>query len=426
METAMLDNPYIDTIISLVLVYALLSILVSTLLETWNRRTKERGVFLQKVIFRLLDDPLNKNYGYLIYQHPIINKMRRDGNSFPHYIPAEGFANALIDTLAGFSEAPELRPMLEGKPLARPLSELAPEDRLRVTYAADEPNNVPLARRLTKGVKGMKESELKRLLVNFIDRNSDWKPGAGVDVQATSLNMADLKDEIGRWFDGYMERAGGEYKLNQRHKLLFLGFLVAIVLNVDSLHLAKVFLLDKDLRDGMVEEAERVADGYAAKKAEMAKDTLYSVELWAAARDSADTAEVKLRISESERRFLLVAMADSAYERQAEEVLTMVRNWQLPIGWNPGEAPLSWFDGRQLKQVPKEFKPSQRALLNHFKLRNTWDVRNAIKWMAGICITAYSLSLGAPFWFDLLVKLINIRRSGGKPQTTDERKAHQS
>ena len=88
METAMLDNPYIDTIISLVLVYALLSILVSTLLETWNRRTKERGVFLQKVIFRLLDDPLNKNYGYLIYQHPIINKMRRDGNSFTHYIPA--------------------------------------------------------------------------------------------------------------------------------------------------------------------------------------------------------------------------------------------------------------------------------------------------------------------------------------------------
>lgn len=106
MESAMLDNPYVDTIISLVLVYALLSILVSILLESWNRRVKERGVFLQKVIFRLLDDPLNKNYGYLIYQHPIINKMRRDEHSYPHYIPSEGFANALIDTLRSCTVLP--------------------------------------------------------------------------------------------------------------------------------------------------------------------------------------------------------------------------------------------------------------------------------------------------------------------------------
>lgn len=38
------NSPYLDTIISLVLVFALLSILVSILLESWNKRTKERGV----------------------------------------------------------------------------------------------------------------------------------------------------------------------------------------------------------------------------------------------------------------------------------------------------------------------------------------------------------------------------------------------
>ncbi|MBP9081204.1 MAG: hypothetical protein KBF80_13235 [Flavobacteriales bacterium] len=63
------NSPYLDTIIALVLVYALLSILVSILLEAWNKRTKERGVFLQRVVYRLLDDPLNRNFGYLIY-HP--------------------------------------------------------------------------------------------------------------------------------------------------------------------------------------------------------------------------------------------------------------------------------------------------------------------------------------------------------------------
>ena len=68
---AAFENPYLDTIISLVLVYALLSILVSIIVEGWNRNLKARGVFLQRMVFKLLDDPVNRNYGYRIYQHPI-------------------------------------------------------------------------------------------------------------------------------------------------------------------------------------------------------------------------------------------------------------------------------------------------------------------------------------------------------------------
>lgn len=57
----MLDNPYLDTSISLVLVYAVLNVLVSVLLEAGNKRTKERGVFLQKDIYQLLVNPLNRD-----------------------------------------------------------------------------------------------------------------------------------------------------------------------------------------------------------------------------------------------------------------------------------------------------------------------------------------------------------------------------
>jgi hypothetical protein len=37
----------------------------------------------------------------------------------------------------------------------------------------------------------------------------------------------------------------------------------------------------------------------------------------------------------------------------------------------------------------------------------------------GLAITAVALSLGAPFWFDLLSKFMNIRGTGNKPQRTD-------
>src|SRR5262249_3768892 len=38
--------------------------------------------------------------------------------------------------------------------------------------------------------------------------------------------------------------------------------------------------------------------------------------------------------------------------------------------------------------------------------------------VAGILITVFALMLGAPFWFDLLGRFINIRASGDKPAPT--------
>ena len=39
-------------------------------------------------------------------------------------------------------------------------------------------------------------------------------------------------------------------------------------------------------------------------------------------------------------------------------------------------------------------------------------------WLAkilGYLVTALAISLGAPFWFDLLRKIVNVRASGAKP-----------
>jgi hypothetical protein len=36
--------------------------------------------------------------------------------------------------------------------------------------------------------------------------------------------------------------------------------------------------------------------------------------------------------------------------------------------------------------------------------------------LLGWLITAGCLSMGAPFWFNLLVQLVNVRRSGVKPK----------
>lgn len=409
----LVDSPYLDTIIALVLIYALLSMLVSTMLEAWNKRTKARGVFLQKAVFQLLDDPLNRNFGYLIYQHPIINKMRSGGNNYPFYIPSEGFANALIDTLADQAVKFSYVKDHDGRyTLARDYG-----------AASDMVPDTPLEIRLQAGVRSLADSEFKRLMTNFIDRNKRIdRTTPQQQGEVAHLDLDRLKLELGRWFDDYMDRASGTYKNNQGRKLRILGLLVALGLNVDSIHLTKVLLLDKNLRTSMVLEAERVSDRYEARKTELATDTLSREELLLLLQPAqADSIR-----GATERMKLVEQLTDTQYARyqaEAEQVLDLVRRWQLPIGWNPGEAPLSWVTKDQLHEVPYEFKPSQRAVLRHFQHRNRWSWRNLLKWMAGIGITAMSLSVGAPFWFDALSKLVNLRRSGPKPKTTNERQA---
>ena len=81
--------------------YALLGTLVSILVEAWNQFIKQRGVFLQKSILRMLEDPLNVNLGYLIYQHPTINRMRKDNNNYLHHITDGEKRVATLDQQTG-------------------------------------------------------------------------------------------------------------------------------------------------------------------------------------------------------------------------------------------------------------------------------------------------------------------------------------
>ena len=56
-----------------------------------------------------------------------------------------------------------------------------------------------------------------------------------------------------------------------------------------------------------------------------------------------------------------------------------------------------------------------RAFLNIFASGPIWDVPNPTTHVVGEIITFLAVMLGAPFWFDLLSKIINLRLAGSKP-----------
>ena len=50
------------------------------------------------------------------------------------------------------------------------------------------------------------------------------------------------------------------------------------------------------------------------------------------------------------------------------------------------------------------------------KLSRLWDPLPLLKKITGLIITIFAISLGAPFWFDVLSRLANLRGTGGKPE----------
>ena len=331
----MINSPYLDTIICLILVYALLGTLVSILVEAWNQFIKQRGAFLQKSILRMLEDPLNVNLGYLIYQHPTINRMRKDNNSYPYYISDEIFSNALIETIA--NSACKVFYVEENGQYKKSY-EIAP--------------TAALAERFAKGVKDMNDSEMKTMFINMISRHTNQ------DV----LDMASLKKEMHTWYNDYMERVSGQYKNLNRPKMIGIGLLVAFVLNVDTINITKTFYENKELRDQVVNEAAEVTKTYNNAQNETLEkryDKVLEVLTDSTKKnDSVANVMMNTLIKKMEEQKLL----HQQQINQANEVALIMQRWQIPLGYNWNDVPLSWFNKNRISIINKGASPTRPRL----------------------------------------------------------------
>jgi hypothetical protein len=166
-----------------------------------------------------------------------------------------------------------------------------------------------------------------------------------------------LRDNVATWFDGAMDRLGGVYKRKIKWISLGVGCFVAAFVNADSFAVSQALWSDDGLRAQMTQVAETVVKDHETAAATAAGGAGGAgSDVVAAFRDAQD----KLR--------------------------------PLPLGW-------SYF----CTHLPTDAGLIVLALF--YKL-------------FGLLLTGFALSLGAPFWFDLLSKLMNIRGTGPKPQTT--------
>lgn len=182
-----------------------------------------------------------------------------------------------------------------------------------------------------------------------------------LDEAGNDLKVA--RENVERWFNDAMDRVSGWYKRKTQLIVLGLALLVTLAVNADTIMIANSLSRDSVLRAAVIAAAQETAKQPPP-------------EIPGPAAGEGVTAP---RTTESKAPLTRIT--------QLREELQQL---QLPIGW-------SWGKGDS-RRVPD---PN--------------DIQGWFMKVLGLLFTTVAVSLGAPFWFDMLNKLINIRAAGKPP-----------
>lgn len=211
--------------------------------------------------------------------------------------------------------------------------------------------------------------------------HEEFRKAANTMLKVAGLKLGDddvkVRAALAAYFDESMERVTGWYRRHVQRVLLAIGAVLAIALNADTLNIVRTLSQDDALRAKIVATAVGVqGEGQAI------------------------TPVCKEATADCERQLA----------QQVNSQLALASNLGLPLGWNLGGT------GIGLPAcVPKagdQTCSQGRAFAS--------GALFVITKILGLALTALATTLGAPFWFDLLNRLIQTRNVVSRAKTVVE------
>ena len=187
--------------------------------------------------------------------------------------------------------------------------------------------------------------------------------------------MEEALAAVAQWYELSMARVGGWYKAYSQKQLFLIGLVVAVALNIDSI--------------AIVEALARTP----ALRAEMAV-TAAQIERY---RTEVD------RLRPAEQQTPPVAVEPGQGDVPDSQQQNQLKAYQ-----------------DQMKDLAAKGLPIGYACLGTEARCNPRDVASLPLKITGLLLTALAAMLGAPFWFELINRAINLRGSGGKPNKTGQ------
>jgi hypothetical protein len=374
----------LEVAIGLIFVFILFSTICAAIREGIEAWTKTRAAYLERGVRELLHDMQGTGLAKQFFEHPLIYSLYAAGEyrpgktgdklsplarggKLPSYIPTKNFAAAMID-IAGRGPLPAID---RRNPGAGPAN---------LDAGAVLAVGPITAESLRAGIGKMDNERVARALLNALDLAQD------------DLNKARLNLEA--WFDGGMDRVSGWYKRSTQWIVFWLALITAAVMNVDAIGIANFLYQNDTARHAIVMQAEEaLAQARRDEQAALAQAKV------APQADAPATATAGVPSGAAP----LAAEAVRSSKQTVDQARTKLAALELPIGWDSG----TYCSGTGTALVVDCARRSSLTLL-------------------GWLLTALAATLGAPFWFDILNKVMVIRSTvkpyeKSKPEGSEDR-----
>jgi len=196
---------------------------------------------------------------------------------------------------------------------------------------------------------------------NKLRKDSDLRRTLLIIAEDAGGDLTKLQAGLVNWFNAAMTRVTAWYKNQTQSSAILFSLVICLFMNADTIQIVKDLYSSPSKRSVIVTQAEQASKSFAANTSGQTSKT--------ASKQDANQA--------------------------LDDSLTKLKATGLTFGW----------EGYCL--CSKNFDFGQLFLK-----------------FLGILFTAIAVSLGAPFWFDMLSKLINIRAVGKSPEekTADDAK----
>ncbi|MFJ7171621.1 hypothetical protein [Citrobacter freundii] len=181
-------------------------------------------------------------------------------------------------------------------------------------------------------------------------------------VQAGN-DAVSFRDAVAKQFDAVMDRASGWYKRRTQLMTFIIAVLLVVGGNIDSLNLSMVLASDSAVREKLVTIAQQKVD--EAKKQTQC-----------------------VNHSKTDNCAQPVTQELQSANEQYKDAVAELKSAGLELGW---------------KMWPEDWK--------------AWLAK-----VVGLLITVFAVSLGGPFWFDILQRVMQVRSTGPKPAEPDSTK----
>ena len=351
--------PILDLVLGMIFIYFLLSIICSSAVELWFTILKTRARLLEQWLIRIFDKPALDSHGSPILdssKHPVTVGQAIMDHCMVTVLSGKGKSTSYINAENFFSA-------LMDKITLIPLNgsnngvQLPPKN--LDEYIAAIQNSTTISGELKRTFLMLAhEAKQASTVISTLPAGSNITNNFSAGIKS-ELDL--YRERVERWYNSNADRLTGTLKRTKAvPSTIIIAIIITIGLNADSISIGKYLYDHKEETRQFADRATISLGNYEARIKQLNKENE----------------------NEKGRDTITIVNVDTDLQEMKNDIAAMKAAVPkgLPIGWK--STTVDW-----------------------------------TKHIAGWIVTILAICIGAPFWFDILNKITNLRSTGPKPLT---------